>query len=366
MDVEMSSPVGPRVVIGGRERDYFSGTGYLGLHSHPRVVAAAQAAIDRYGLSTGTSRGGYGEHPLYTAVNTAACAFFGAAASLYFASGYLGAAILAQALRKRCQRVFIDEWSHFSVWDAVRSAGLPLIIFHHNDPSDLEACLRRDLRRGETPLVFSDGLFPISGELAPVPDYLAALTHYDGLLALDDAHAVGVLGPDGRGTLDHWGLLEDERCYWAATLSKALGGYGGILAGAQERINDLESASKVSVAASPPPLPAAGASAAALRIAAEEPQRRERLWSNVALARAGLRGLGWPLPETHVPIICLGARAGIDLGRLRDGLLERDICAAHVTTYSSTPPGGALRIAIFADHSQEQIERLIFELNRLV
>jgi 8-amino-7-oxononanoate synthase len=366
MEVEMSSPLGPRVVIGGRERDYFSGTGYLGLHNHPRVVAAAQEAIVQYGLSTGTSRGGYGEHPLYSAVNTALCEFFGAQASLYFASGYLGATILAQGLRKRCQRVFIDEGSHFSVWDGIRSAGMPLTAFHHADPTDLKTRLQRDLRRGETPLVFSDGLFPISGELAPVPEYLTVLEPFAGLIALDDAHAVGAVGPNGRGTLDYWGLLEHERCCWSATLSKALGGYGGILAGSQANMDFFESASKVTVAASPPPLPAAAASAAALRVAAQEPQRRERLWSNVTLARNGLRGLGWPVPDSQVPIICLGIRSGIDLGHLREELLKRDICVAHVTTYSSTPPGGALRIAIFADHSKEQIERLIFELGRLL
>lgn len=366
MDVEMSSPVGPRVVIGGRERDYFSGTGYLGLHNHPQVIAAAQEAIQRYGMSTATSRGGYGEHPLYSALNEAACTFFDAQASLYFASGYLGATILAQALRQRCQRVFVDAGSHFSVWDGARAAGLPLVTFRHCDPADLADCLERELQPGEHPLLFSDGLFPISGELAPVPDYLTALAPYDGLMALDDAHAVGAVGPNGRGSLDYWGLQQDERCFWSATLSKALGGHGGILAGSRQRMDFFESSSRVTVAASPPPLPAAAASAAALRIATAEPQRRERLWSNVALARAGLRGLGWIMPNQPVPILCLGALPGIDLGRLRDGLLDRDICVAYVTTYSSTPAGGALRIAIFADHSREQIERMIFELGRLL
>ncbi|WP_299024141.1 pyridoxal phosphate-dependent aminotransferase family protein [uncultured Thermanaerothrix sp.] len=361
----LSSPVGPRVRVAGRECDYFSGTGYLGLQSDPRVLAAAQAALTRFGLSTATSRGGYGEHPLYADLEQAICTYFGTEQALYLPTGYLGMALLVQGLHGHYERLFVDEAAHFSVWDAARGANLPIVSFRHLDAEDLARQLRTHLRPGERPLVLSDGVFPISGDIAPLPEYLRIVAEYDGLVALDDAHGVGVLGAHGRGTPDYWGV-SDVRCFSTATLSKALGGYGGIVTDQAERIQRLLVHSAVYVATSPPPLPVAAASAMALRIALEEPQRRERLWQNVGLARAGLRALGWDLPETPVPILCLRAQPGLDLGVLQRRLLEADICVAHVTRYSSTPPGGALRIAIFATHTEAQIQRLVETLGRLL
>lgn len=364
-DLSLQSPVGPRVMVAGRERDYFSGTGYLGLHNHPQVSAAAIAAIQRYGMSTATSRGGYGEHPLYERLAGEITAFFGSQASLYYASGYLGGMILTQGLRERYEAIFIDEGSHFSLWDAARASGRPLHSFRHLDSEALGQALRVNLEPGQRPLVMSDGLFPISGELAPLAEYLAAAQAHGGGLAVDDAHGLGVLGANGRGTLEELGV-DGEGAWWCGTLSKGLGGFGGIIAANREQAAELERNSRVYVAASPPPLPAAAAAAAALAVARQEPERRQRLWENVALARRGLRALGWDLPDSHAPILCLRARPGVDLARLRAGLFERDVCVAHVTKYSSTPAGGALRIAIFATHSREQIERLAAELGALL
>ena len=365
MNIAMNSPLGPRVIIAGRERDYFSGTGYLGLHNHPAVLQAAVECIQRYGLSTGTSRGGYGEHPIYEQLDGELRAFFEVARALYVPSGYLGATILCQGLQGEFDRLFIDERSHFSVLDAARAAGKSYHLFAHLDPGDLRMTLARELQPGERPLVLSDGVFPISGEIAPLAELLAVVEPYHGKIALDDAHAAGVLGAHGRGTADFFGL-RDEQILSSATLSKALGGYGGFVTGSAALIARLERNSRVYIAASPPPLPAAAASARALSIARLQPELRRQLGENVRQARAGLRMLGWEMPDTPVPILCLGARPGLDLGRIKDELFARDICAAHVTSYSSTPPGGALRIAIFANHSHEQIERLIDEIKKLI
>lgn len=364
-DFRFQSPVGARVTIGGRERDYFSGTGYLCLHSHPAVLQAAVDCLQRFGLSTATSRGGYGEHAVYDELDAAINQFFGTERNLYYASGYLGAGILAQGLHERYERVFIDEGAHFSVFDAARASGRPVHNFAHLQPADLAVQVSTELKPGERPLVLSDGLFPISGEIAPAAELLAVIEPYDGLLALDDAHAGGVLGEHGRGTLEYC-QVNSPRCYAAMTLSKALGGYGGLVAGTAGQIDELERLSHVYTAASPPPLAVAAASATALRIADQEPERRTRLRANVKRARAGLRRLAWPdLPESPSPIVCLGAKPGLALARIKDGLFERGICVAHVTRYSSTPTGGALRVAIFSEHSTEQIDRLIDEVGKL-
>lgn len=366
MDTLMQSPPGARTLINDRWRDYFAGCGYLGLQSHPAVLQAAIEAIQQYGLGTATSRGGFGEHPVYRQVEQAAARFFESERAIYFVSGYLGNAILVQGLREDYDHIFVDEAAHFSVWDGARTAGAPVTAFRHLDAGDLAACCRAKLQPGERPLVISDGVFPISGEVAPVPDYVQALAPFDGaILCLDDAHATGVIGEKGQGTLEYYGLQGPGR-YTSYTLSKALAGHGGVIAGDAALIEKLARNSMVPGATSPSPLPAAAASARALDLVRSSPDLGQKLWANVRRAREGLRELGWPLADTPVPILCLGARPGLDLARLQSELFARDICVAHVTRYSSVPPGGALRIAIFATHTAEQIDRLVFELGRLV
>jgi 8-amino-7-oxononanoate synthase len=365
LEFSMDTPSGPRVTIAGRERDYFSGTSYLGLHNHPAVQQAALDAIQRYGMATATSRGGFGEHILYEALETEARAFFDCEKVLYFPSGYMSALLLAQGQRERYERIFIDDASHFSLWDGARAAAKPLASFTHLDAQSLAEALRCELRPGERPLLLSDGVFPISGEIAPIPDYLSVLAEYPGsLIALDDAHGVGAIGPHGRGTLDYYQVRRPD-CLAGATLSKALGGYGGLLPAGADQIEEITRCARVYVGASPPPLPAAAASRAALALARTQPELRQRLHFNVRRVRDGLRALGWQVDDSPVPIVCLRARPGLDLARIKDELFARDVCIAHVKNYSSTPPGGALRIAVFATHSPDQIDRLLDAFQRV-
>jgi 8-amino-7-oxononanoate synthase len=366
MEMLMQSPPGARTLFNGRWCDYFAGTGYLGLQSHPAVLQAAIETLQQYGLSTATSRGGYGEHPVYRQLEEAAARFFEAERALHFVSAYLGNAIMVQGLLGDYEQILVDEASHFSVWDGVRTTGIPVTSFRHLDAEDLATCLRARLKPGERPLVISDGVFPISGEIAPVPEYVDALAAYEGaILCLDDAHATGVIGEKGQGTLEYYGLQGEGR-YTTHTLSKALGGHGGLIAGGARVIEQLVRNSKVPVGASPSPLPAAGAAARALELVRSDPDLRHRLWQNVRQAKEGLRALGWTLVDTPVPILCLGARPGLDLARIQAELYARDLCVAHVRSYSSAPPGGALRIAIFATHTMEQIERLVGELGSIL
>ena len=358
MNLHMQSPVGARTTFNGREVDYFAGCSYLGLQSHPSVLQAAQHALQEYGLSTATSRGGYGEHPVYDELEKQACAFFGAEKVIYFASGYLGMTILSQTNCQANDHIFIDSQAHYSLWDAAQATNKPITAFPHLNPERLAEILINELQPKERPLVLSDGVFPVSGEITPVPDYLKILEQYEGLLFLDDAHAVGVIGENGRGTAEHY-KIENDHCRTAGTLSKALGGWGGVIWGKSDWIENIDRNSRVMAGASPPPLLMAAASARALEIARTNPDLRLQLRQNNLQAREGFCRLGWKIQDSPAPIICLGARDGVDLFKIRDGLFEQGIAVEFVRSYTSSPPGGALRIAIFATHSSEQINRLI-------
>lgn len=218
---------------------------------------------------------------------------------------------------------------------------------------------------GEHPLVISDGVFPISGEIVPLPDYLDVLKPYAGRIFLDDAHGMGVLGEHGRGILDYF-TIQSDSIKVCGTLAKALGGYGGIVTGPADWIDMVEQNSGVCIGASPPPLVTAAASAKALEIARENPELRKQLWVNVKQTRDGLRRLGWELEDTPVPIICLLALNGQNLERMQSRLFQQGFAVAHVRSYTSTPPGGALRVAISSGHCAEQIERLIHSISKIM
>jgi len=361
----MESAVGARVVFDGREYDYFSGTGYLGLQNHPDVLNAGEEAFRQYGFTTATSRGSFGEHPLYDRLEREACTFFDAEQVIYFPSGYMGISILTQATGGLYDHIFIDSSAHHSLWDAAQATNKPITPFHHLRCEHLADCLKTDLHPHERPLVLSDGVFPISGQIAPLPDYMATIAPFNGVVYLDDAHALGVLGENGRGTPDFF-HIDDESCRTCGTLAKGLGGYGGIIWGKKGWVENIDRNSRICAGASPPPLPVAAASARALEIARKTPELRRQLWLNVAKAKAGLRSAGWDLEDNPVPIICLEASGQISLQRIRDGLFKQGIAVTLALSYPSTPPGGALRIAIFATHTIEQIERLVYSITELL
>lgn len=362
----LQGPVGATTLINGREYDYFGGCGYLGLQNSPKVLQAAADTALHYGLSTATSRGGLGESPVYNELEKQACAFFNCEKVLYFASGYMGASILLQADPYHADHFFIDSDAHFSLWDAAAMNDRIISPFPHCDPAGLASVLAADLQSGERPIVLTDGLFPISGEIAPLPGYLKILQPYHGVMIVDDAHAVGVLGAHGRGTLEYFGI-DDSECRVSATFNKALGGFGGVIYGKKKFLENIEKNSRVLAGSSPPPLPAAAASAKALEVLMSTPQMLERLRRNVHQAREGFAALGWRLQtDNPSPILCLPGREGLNLFTLRDSLFGRGIAVEFVNSYPSAPAGGALRLAIFATHSTEQIARLIQEMYYLI
>ena len=385
----LESPPGPLVQIDGREYLYFVGTSYLGLQAHPEVIRAACDATQRYGIHSATTRAGFGNIPPTLDAERRLTEFFGTEAAFYFAAGYAGNNILLSALADDVDIIFVDQLSHYSIWEAAGQSRRPVYHFRHRDPGDLAAALRKKLRPGQRPLVISDGVFSVRGTIAPVAEYCQQLADYDGAaLLLDDAHGIGVLGVHGRGTYEHAGLWHTisplplgEGTYVGSlpfaeataigtfltgTASKALGGFGGVIPGSQQFIEQVRKASHWYEGASAPMAAAAAATARAIELLMADPDLRTRLSSNVYLLKDGLRHLGFEVDQTPVPIACLIAGSAENMARIQRELMARGIAVAYMAAYSGLGPEGGLRIAVFATHTADMIGRLLDELKRLV
>jgi 8-amino-7-oxononanoate synthase len=360
----MGSPVGARMIINDREVDYFCGTSYYTLHGHPRVIQAARDAVAAYGLGPATDAA----VPPVEEVKELAKAFFDTETATYVISGYLGAMVLAQALSHDYDLVFVDERSHYSVFDGVASSGKQVVRFRHLDAADLREKLKAFTGPGQVPLVMSDGVFPVTGAIAPLPSYAEVLSGYtSALLCTDDSHAVGVIGARGRGTFEYHGM-SGSRYYTAGTLSKACGGIGGIIPGNRSLADRIAEHVRVPIGASGPSVPAAAAAAMGLRILTEHPEMRERLWQNARFVRRGFRDLGFEIADNPIPIVNVKGHVATNLKRVEEKLLRNDIVVLYVPPrgYSDAPDIESLRIAVFSAHTEAQIARLLDTVRRAV
>lgn len=375
----MQSAPGPETTIDGGQYLYFCGTGYLGLHGHTKLIDAAHKAMQEYGIGTGTTRSGYGNSPPIVAVERLAADFWDCEDAFYFASGYLGNHVVLSVLAKSANAIFLDEYSHYSVVDACRFFDLPVHFFTHRDAQALREALNRHLGPTQTPVVMSDGVFASSGKIAPVMDYLDVLQEYKGsMVCLDDCHAFGVLGTCGHGTYEYYGIAQQAvnelpakdatsntpQLFALGTLSKAFGGYGGIICGAYSFIENTRSSSNYYNGASAPPIPVAAASAAALKLVTNNPQLISQVQQNARRLKQGLRSLGLDVDDTPVPIVGLVLGSSRNMRRIQQRLAEEGILIAYSEKYSGLQGRGALRISVFATHTSEHLDRLTCRLGR--
>jgi 7-keto-8-aminopelargonate synthetase-like enzyme len=291
--------------------------------------------------------------------------FFASEDAIYLPSGYLINIAGFQALTqlKRFDVIFVDEGAHWSITDFVYAVEKPVVTFAHTDADDLRRKLKANLQAGQRPLVASDGIFPTFGKIAPLPAYLELVESYDGCLWVDDCHAIGVLGEHGRGTYEHYGMSSD-RLYFGGTLSKAVGAHGGIIPGKEEfilpiRAGHIANGANASVSA------AAAAAAKGLDLMMARPELRRQLWRNARRLKSGLKAMGFDQDDTPVPAAAWALKTGDDMDRVHAALMERGI-AIQRTHYVGAGPNGLLRAVVFANHTPEQIDRMLEELKSLV
>jgi 8-amino-7-oxononanoate synthase len=343
------------VLWGGRRLSYFAGCDYFRLSSHPAVLQAVKEGLDLYGLNVAASRMTTGNHPLFTRLEEALAGFFGASAALLAGNGYATNLIVVQALRDDFSHILMDERAHLSLRDATRFFAGPVLEFQHRAAPDLARQLRR-LPGKARPLVLTDGLFARDGEIAPLAEYLRVLPAA-GMILLDDAHAAGLLGATGQGSVEYAGVAR-RRIIQTITLSKAFGCYGGaILCGAGLR-KKLMAGSRMFAGSTPLPLPLAHAALQAMELLRSDPGLRCRLSHHVNYIKTALRARGLSVPLTPAPVISLVPRTASEAAKMRKRLLAHEVFPSFIR-YPGGPADGYFRFIISSEHTQEQLDALL-------
>lgn len=350
-----------KVVLDGRELDYFGGCGYLALAHHPRVVEALRAGALAHGISAGASRETTGNTRVHELLEADLARVFGCEAALLLPEGYTANLAAAQGLANDHAVALIDERSHPSLFDAAAMARLETQRIPHVDSRALRRAL--DACGSRRAVIMTDSVFPSRGVLAPLREWSELARASCATLLVDDCHGTGVLGPSGRGALEHAGVA-GEHVLLTSTLSKALGCYGGFLAGTAAQVARARAASHVYVGTTPIPPALAEAARAALDIAFGTGERIAQLRANLAVMRAGLARLGLSSGSEELPVFAFALDTAEHMQRLENALRSEGILAPYIR-YPGGPPEGNFRIVITAGHSLAQIERLLDALARL-
>ncbi|MBE0428440.1 MAG: 8-amino-7-oxononanoate synthase [Thermoleophilia bacterium] len=358
-----------RALIDGCEAVLFAGNDYLGLSAHPRVLAAARRALERYGSSAGASRLVTGNHPLFQSLEENLARFKGKEAALVFPSGYMANLGFLAAMAGPDDLVFSDRLCHASLYDGLRLSGARFRRYRHNDAGHLGRLLSREDPKGRL-LIVTDGIFSMDGDLAPLPEIRVLADRHGCLLAVDDAHGTGVIGPGGRGTATLLGVKPEIE---TGTLSKAAGSLGGFVAGSRELVDYLVNKARPFIFTTGLPPASVAAADAALGLFEEEGWRRERVLklaarARLVLGRAGFRipgnGVGPNRAETFsetpatpiVPLITGDEKLALRLSSL---CLNRGIFIPAIRNPAVPKNQARLRMTLSAAHSDEELNRAL-------
>jgi 8-amino-7-oxononanoate synthase len=333
----------------GRRLLSFSCNDYLNLSHHPRVKAAAAAAVETFGAGAGASRLVTGDHPLVEALEAALARFKGTEAACVFGSGYVTNLGVIPAFVGEGDLVLLDELSHSCIWAGAQMSKARVIAFRHNDVDDLERLLKRERGLAHHVLVATEGVFSMDGDLAPLRDIGEVCRRFDAWLLNDDAHGLGVLA-DGRGSVAAAGA---EVPLQMGTLSKALGSFGGYVCGSQAVIDLIKTRARTLIYATGLPPGSAAAALEALAIVESEPELCARPLSR---ARLFTRRLGLPRAQSAIVPLVLGSPEAALAAQ--SALEQRGFLAVAIRP--PTVPAGTsrLRFAFTAGHNDDQIEAL--------
>ena len=349
----VSGPQGPRVVLDGKPVLLLCSNNYLGLADHPRVREAAADAAMRWGVGAGASRLVSGTMTIHRRLEERLAAFEGSEACVLFGSGYLANLGTIGALAGPGDTIFSDALNHASIVDGCRRSRAEVVVYRHLDIEHLDWLMRRHGGEGRR-LIVTDSVFSMDGDVAPLSEIVGLARAYDAQVAVDEAHATGVLGPGGRGAIAQ-AELEGEVDVVIGTLGKALGSYGAYACASEKMVRYLINAARPLIFSTAPSPPSVAGALAALELLEERPQQVARCTERRVAPRAGSPKEGfarWTRDMHIVPLIVGEER---DATSLCEAALERGVFAQAIRPPTVPDGTSRLRLAAMADHTAEEL-----------
>jgi 8-amino-7-oxononanoate synthase len=353
----VESEQGPEAIIDGRKMLMLGSNNYLGLTNHPKVKEATTNAVKKYGTGCTGSRYLNGTISLHEEAEARLAKFMKREAALMFSTGYQTNLGTISALVGKGEFVITDRQDHASIVDGCRLSFGKTLKFRHNDMEDLERILRR-LGTDVGKMVVVDGVFSMEGSITRLPDIVRLCQTYRAVLMVDDAHSMGVLGENGRGTAEHFGI-EHAVDIVMGTFSKSFASMGGFIATDQQTIDYIKHHSRPLIFSASMAPATVAAVLAALDIIEQEPERREQLWRNAAHLRTGLQKLGFNTGQSATPIIPVILGEDMLTFRFWRALFDHGVFTNPAVRQAVAPGSSLLRTSVIATHTPAQIDRAL-------
>jgi glycine C-acetyltransferase len=360
----LDGPTGARARVDGREVINLASNNYLGLANHLRMNRAAAQAAAAYGAGTGAVRTIAGQMELHRELERRFAAFKRAPSALMFQSGFTANAGTVAAILGPQDVIVSDRLNHASIIDGARLSRAEIKVFEHRDAEHADRLLAETARNGRRQLLITDGVFSMDGDIARLPELVEVAEQRGAIMMVDDAHASGVLGAGGAGTVDHFGL-HGRVDVQVGTLSKAIGVLGGFIAGPGELIEWLQNRGRPYLFSTSAPPAVVAACIEALAVLEDEPERLERLWSNTRRFKDGLHALGFDTGASETPItpVITGEETATQTFARR---LFDDGVFAPAIVYPTVARGYArVRTIVTADHTDADLDEALSVFHRV-
>ena len=354
--VPISASYDTEVIVHGERKIMVGSNNYLGLTHHPEVMAAAEAALRRYGSGCTGSRFLNGTLDLHEELEQRLARFLGTEAALVFSTGFQTNLGVLSTLVGRGDYLFMDRLNHASLVDGARLAFGETRRYPHGDLETLERQLA-SVPDGAAKLIATDGVFSMEGDIVDLPRLVEIADRHGAEVMVDDAHAIGVLGPTGAGTAEHFGL-QDRVGLVTATFSKSLGSIGGVVGAPEPVIHYLKHHARALIFSASMPPASVATVLAALDVIENEPERREALWHNTRLMQVALRDLGYDTGGSVTPIIPVVIGEIDETLAFWKALFEQGVYTNPVLPPAVPADSCRLRISMMATHTEEHVERV--------
>jgi glycine C-acetyltransferase len=360
----LEGPTGARARFDGREVVNLASNNYLGLSNHPRMNAAASRAAAELGAGTGAVRSIAGTMSAHRELERRFAAFKHAPDALMFQSGFTANAGTVAAILDKEDVIVSDRLNHASIIDGARLSRAEIKVFEHRDAAHADALLAETARPGRRQLLITDGVFSMDGDIAPLPDLVEVAERRGAIMMIDDAHASGVLGAGGAGTVDHFGL-HGRVDVQVGTLSKAIGVLGGFIAGPSELIEWLVNRGRPFLFSTSAPPAVVAACMEALDIIRDEPERLERLWDNTRALKAGLLDLGFDTGGSETPITPVITGEEETTQTFARRLFEEGVFTPAIVFPTVAKGRARVRTIVTADHTPDDLAEALSAFERV-